>query len=137
MFEREEVLGRDATSVFPTETKAKPLDGDAVNAMLGSNLRFITESEVPDALLLRHLHFSASLRLHQPVLQSSNSAPEWIVKQTMAIHPTAAGEDQSGARRARGGRRHRARQAARGGAARGQGGQGGGISSSLEVHEDW
>ena len=46
VFEREEVLGRDATSVFPTESQAKPLDSDTVNAMLGSNLRFITESEV-------------------------------------------------------------------------------------------
>ena len=35
MFEREEVLGRDATSVFPTETKAKPMDSETVNAMLG------------------------------------------------------------------------------------------------------
>jgi hypothetical protein len=33
--------------VFPTESQAKPLDSGTVNAMLGSNLRFITESEVP------------------------------------------------------------------------------------------
>lgn len=46
MFDREEVLGRDATSVFPTETKAQAVDVDAVKAALGSNTRFITESEV-------------------------------------------------------------------------------------------
>ena len=46
MFDREEVLGRDASSVFPTESKAPALDSASVNQMLGSNLRFITESEV-------------------------------------------------------------------------------------------
>ena len=46
VFDREEVLGRDAASVFPTESKAPAMDAEAVKAALGSNLRFITESEV-------------------------------------------------------------------------------------------
>lgn len=46
MFDREEVLGRDAKSVFPTESKTPALDTEAVKAALGSNLRFITETEV-------------------------------------------------------------------------------------------
>lgn len=46
VYDREEVLGRDATSVFPTESKAPAMDAEAVKAALGSNLRFITESEV-------------------------------------------------------------------------------------------
>lgn len=40
------MLGRDASSVFPTETNAQAVDVDAVKAALGSNTRFITESEV-------------------------------------------------------------------------------------------
>ncbi|BDA50143.1 hypothetical protein COCOBI_15-2710 [Coccomyxa sp. Obi] len=46
VFDREEVLGRDASSVFPTESKAPAMDAEAVKAALGSNLRFITESEL-------------------------------------------------------------------------------------------
>lgn len=46
VFDREDVLGRDTTSVFPTESKAQAMDSEAVKAALGSNLRFITESEV-------------------------------------------------------------------------------------------
>lgn len=49
VFDREEVLGRDATSVFPTESKAPAMDAEAVKAALGSNLRFVTESEVTHA----------------------------------------------------------------------------------------
>ena len=66
VFEREEVLGRDATSVFPTETKAKPLDSETVNAMLGSNLRFITETEVPVRLQSAFKpHIPCKAPLHQ------------------------------------------------------------------------
>ncbi|KAK9903521.1 hypothetical protein WJX75_007982 [Coccomyxa subellipsoidea] len=46
VFDREEVLGRDAKSVFPTESKTPALDTEAVKAALGSNLRFITETEL-------------------------------------------------------------------------------------------
>ena len=44
VYDREEVLGRDAKSVFPTESKAEVLN--AAKEMLGSTNRFITESEV-------------------------------------------------------------------------------------------
>ena len=62
MFDREEVLGRDASSVFPTESKAPALDSAAVNQMLGSNLRFITESEVrsQSPLVLGHTSAGSS-----------------------------------------------------------------------------
>ena len=47
VFEREAVLGRDASSVFPTESAATAgADAAATRASLGA-LRFITESEVP------------------------------------------------------------------------------------------
>ncbi len=47
VFEREAVLGRDASSVFPTESAATAgADAAATKASLGA-LRFITESEVP------------------------------------------------------------------------------------------
>ena len=46
MFDREEVLGRDAISVFPTESRAGVLNTDAAKQLLGSTNRFITESEV-------------------------------------------------------------------------------------------
>lgn len=46
VFDREEVLGRDATSVFPTESKTEVLKSDAAKELLGSSNRFITESEV-------------------------------------------------------------------------------------------
>lgn len=43
---REEVFGRDASSVFPKESAAAAgADADATKASLGA-LRFITESEV-------------------------------------------------------------------------------------------
>ena len=46
MYEREAVLGRDASSVFPRESAAAAGAGaDATKAALGA-LRFITETEV-------------------------------------------------------------------------------------------
>jgi hypothetical protein len=46
LFDREEVLGRDASSVFPTESKAAHgLDPEAVREMLGTNTRFISETQ--------------------------------------------------------------------------------------------
>ena len=52
VFDREEVLGRDAKSVFPTESKTPALDTEAVKAALGSNLRFITETEVTNSFTI-------------------------------------------------------------------------------------
>ena len=40
------MLGRDATSVFPTESKTDVSKSDAAKEMLGSSNRFITETEV-------------------------------------------------------------------------------------------
>lgn len=52
MYDREEVLGRDASSVFPTKAKAEAnaggngqLDADAIREMLGGR-KFVTEKEV-------------------------------------------------------------------------------------------
>lgn len=46
MFDRESVLGRDSSSVFPTESKqAANQATEALKAKLGAN-RFITETEV-------------------------------------------------------------------------------------------
>lgn len=46
VYDREEVLGRDAISVFPTESRADVMKSDAAKELLGSANRFITESEV-------------------------------------------------------------------------------------------
>ena len=59
VFDREEVLGRDAKSVFPTESKAEVLN--AAKEMLGSTNRFITESEVgppPSRCITQHATFT-------------------------------------------------------------------------------
>lgn len=46
MFEREQVFGRDASSVFPTEgQKAAAEAAEVLKSKLGAN-RFISESEV-------------------------------------------------------------------------------------------
>ncbi|KAL6751647.1 hypothetical protein V8C86DRAFT_666783 [Haematococcus lacustris] len=53
VYDREEVLGRDATSVFPKQSKAATLasasagqlDADAIREMLGAR-RFVTEKEL-------------------------------------------------------------------------------------------
>lgn len=46
-FEREEVLGRDAASVFPTQAKqAGASNTDALKGLLGANKKFISETEV-------------------------------------------------------------------------------------------
>jgi hypothetical protein len=45
-YEREDVLGRDVKSVFPTESRKAVLDSDAVKAVLGDNRKFISETEV-------------------------------------------------------------------------------------------
>ena len=46
MYDREEVLGRDATSVFPSHAKELQNDAhEATKAALGAT-QFITESEV-------------------------------------------------------------------------------------------
>ncbi|GAB4818646.1 hypothetical protein N2152v2_005692 [Parachlorella kessleri] len=50
-FDREEVLGRDATSVFPTEAKkAATLDPEALKAAIGGDRKFISASEVRSQL---------------------------------------------------------------------------------------
>jgi len=49
LYDREAVLGRDASSVFPSETKTLgKMDKDAAAAVLGS-MQFVTESQVPPA----------------------------------------------------------------------------------------
>ena len=40
------MLGRDASSVFPTESKGEVMKSDAAKELLGSTNRFITQSEV-------------------------------------------------------------------------------------------
>lgn len=53
MYDKDEVLGRDASSVFPSKAKeaavaaakAGQLDADAIREMLGAR-KFVTESEV-------------------------------------------------------------------------------------------
>ena len=46
VFDRETVLGRDSSSVFPTESKQAAAEAaEALKAKLGAN-RFITETEV-------------------------------------------------------------------------------------------
>ena len=45
-FEREAVLGRDATSVFPTEAKKAAVEGAGLAELLGANKKFISETEV-------------------------------------------------------------------------------------------
>jgi hypothetical protein len=59
IFDREEVLGRDAKSVFPTESKTEVLN--AAKEMLGSTNRFITESEVgphPSSYITKNVPFT-------------------------------------------------------------------------------
>lgn len=48
VFAREEVVGRDASSVFPTETRKAEVDAraQAFKALFGDNRRFVTETEV-------------------------------------------------------------------------------------------
>ncbi len=46
-FEREAVLGRDTSSVFPTEAKkANALDPEALKAAIGGDRKFISATEV-------------------------------------------------------------------------------------------
>lgn len=120
MFDREEVLGRDASSVFPTESKAPAMDSATVNQLLGSNLRFITESEVCWQLSLvmaaHNMLCLAQLDLvgimHYLLLGSMNKYS--------GIDPwPAAGGDQGRARGTGGGWRGGAREAPGGGAAGG------------------
>ena len=44
LYDREEVLGREASSVFPT--RAEPDKAQAARDLLGASNRFISESEV-------------------------------------------------------------------------------------------
>ena len=48
MFDREEVLGRDVASVFPTKAAKAELENRAqvFKALFGDDKRFVTESEV-------------------------------------------------------------------------------------------
>lgn len=51
-YDREEVLGRDATSVFPTEAKKAAVDSAGLAELLGAgNRKFISETEVGRAWL--------------------------------------------------------------------------------------
>lgn len=59
------MLGRDATSVFPTESKTEVVRSDAAKELLGSSNRFITESEVGC--------FKGAI--HQLVPQMTHNAP--------------------------------------------------------------
>lgn len=54
VFAREEVVGRDASSVFPTETRQAEVDAraQAFKALFGDNRRFVTETEVGSVLLV-------------------------------------------------------------------------------------
>ena len=45
LYDREEVLGREASSVFPTRA-AEPDKAQAARELLGASNRFISESEV-------------------------------------------------------------------------------------------
>ena len=45
-FAVEDVLGRDAASVFPTESRKAMLDSEPVKALLSENRKFISESEL-------------------------------------------------------------------------------------------
>ena len=58
LYDREAVLGRDASSVFPSETKKLgKMDKDAAAAVLGS-MQFVTESQVPlDMLSMGKLRY--------------------------------------------------------------------------------
>lgn len=40
------MLGRDASSVFPTEAKAAALDPEALKAVIGGDRKFISATEV-------------------------------------------------------------------------------------------
>lgn len=42
----DDVLGRDASSVFPTEARGAALGSDAIKALLGGDRKFISETEV-------------------------------------------------------------------------------------------
>ncbi len=77
MFEREAVLGRDASSVFPTESAAAAgADAAATKASLGA-LRFITESEVPACGL--------SLIITRSLCKTeTRQAPEVLVRTSLA-----------------------------------------------------
>jgi hypothetical protein len=44
----DDVLGRDAASVFPTEARTPGLGADAVRALLGGDRKFISESELQE-----------------------------------------------------------------------------------------
>ncbi len=53
LYDREAVLGRDASSVFPSETKTLgKMDKDAAAAVLG-NMQFVTESQARATPALR------------------------------------------------------------------------------------
>ncbi|PRW50753.1 NEFA-interacting nuclear NIP30,N-terminal [Chlorella sorokiniana] len=47
-FDREEVLGRDAASVFPTESKKAAAAGAGLAELLGANKKFISETELQE-----------------------------------------------------------------------------------------
>ncbi|KAI7840641.1 hypothetical protein COHA_005662 [Chlorella ohadii] len=47
-FDREEVLGRDAASVFPTESKKAAAQGAGLAELLGANKKFISETELQE-----------------------------------------------------------------------------------------
>jgi hypothetical protein len=52
LYDREAVLGRDASSVFPTESKKLgKLDKDAAAAVIGS-MQFVTESQARSTSLM-------------------------------------------------------------------------------------
>ena len=49
LYDKEEILGRDASSVFPTQA-AEPDKGQATRDLLGASTRFVSESQVPAPL---------------------------------------------------------------------------------------
>ena len=63
LYEREEIFGRDASSVFPTEGKATQptMDVEATKAAIGA-LKFISESEVIVKRVPATAHLARQLR---------------------------------------------------------------------------
>lgn len=78
LFDREEVLGRDASSVFPTESKAAAgLDPEAVREMLGTNTRFISETQLEDIKSQRGSRVEdGSLAADKPLVEVLREAKE-------------------------------------------------------------
>ncbi|KAL6768209.1 hypothetical protein ACKKBF_B38210 [Auxenochlorella protothecoides x Auxenochlorella symbiontica] len=87
VFEREAVLGRDATSVFPTESVKAEVESraNAFKALFGDDRRFVTESELRDIQDAQNQRSAEEVAASKPlaeVLRDAKEAKESAFQET-------------------------------------------------------